>query len=69
MERLCPIYGIRVSHTWENYLPQVAKRVVTRGKYNKNQNFYFTYSARSVRRMSPLRRKVSCMAKAALRQW
>ena len=31
--------------------------------------FYFMYSAQSVRRMSPLRRKVSCMAKAAERQW
>ena len=30
---------------------------------------YLTYSAKLVRRMSPLRRKVSCIAKAALRQW
>lgn len=30
---------------------------------------YLTYSAKSVRCMSPLRRKVSCIAKAALRQW
>ena len=30
---------------------------------------YFMYSARSVRRMSPLRRKVSCMAKAAESSW
>lgn len=30
---------------------------------------YFRYSAQSVRRMSPLRRKVSCMPKAAERAW
>ena len=36
---------------------------------NKMRMDYLTYSAKSVRRMSPLRRKVSCIAKAALRQW
>ena len=36
---------------------------------NKIWMDYLTYSAKSVRRMSPLRRKVSCIAKAALRQW
>lgn len=30
---------------------------------------YLTYSAKSVRCMSPLRISVSCMAKAAVRQW
>ena len=31
--------------------------------------FYFTYSAKSVRCISPLRRSVSCIANAAGRQW
>gem|GEM_PF-3885596 len=31
--------------------------------------YYFKYSLQSVRRMSPLRINVSCMAKAADRQW
>lgn len=34
-----------------------------------NEERYFTYSAKSVRCISPLRHSVSCMAKAAGRQW
>ena len=39
-------------------------------RFIENLGFdYFTYSEKSVRCMSPLRASVSCMAKAAVRQW